>query len=222
MIDLLFVEDEPKLAQVVVANLESQDFSIRHFTSGSQAWNSFLHSKPDVIVLDVMMPDMDGFTLASRIRSCDSTTPMIFLTARTSTQDVVKGFHLGGNDYMRKPFDIEELIARILSLVKVNPRDNLSPNLNIGKYVLNPNRHLLYFDSEVIQLSFRQSELLKMLYENRNTVLNRQDILYGWNGDYLSTGRSLDVFVSRLRKYLSNDPNIRIINVRGKGYKLII
>lgn len=222
MIDLLFVEDELKLAQVVVANLEFQGFRIRHFANGSQAWSSFLHVKPDVVILDVMMPEMDGFTLASKIRSHDGATPMIFLTARTSTQDVVKGFKLGGNDYMRKPFDIEELVARILSLVKSSPKDNLSPNLNIGNYVLNPNRHLLHFGSEMIQLSFRQSELLKMLYENRNTILNRQDILNGWSGDYVSSGRSLDVFVSRLRKFLEKDPHIKIINIRGKGYKLLI
>ncbi|WP_257666970.1 response regulator transcription factor [Parapedobacter tibetensis] len=223
MIDVLFVEDEAKLATIVTKSLETHPFRIRHCANGTAAWNSFLLSKPDIIILDVMMPEMDGFTLASKIRECDSTVPMIFLTARTATKDILKGFQLGGNDYLKKPFNIDELIARMESLLRMSNKYNPNEQLAIGKYILDNVKHTLSIDSKTIQLSYREGELLKRLYEHRNNVIPRQEILFEfWNNDRFFTGRSLDVFISRLRKYLKDDPGIKIMNVRGVGYKMII
>ncbi|MGK6350223.1 response regulator transcription factor [Parapedobacter sp. DT-150] len=223
MIDVLFVEDEFKLAKIVTESLQTQHFRVRYCANGTLAWNSFLLSKPDIVVLDVMMPEMNGFTLATKIREHDSTIPMIFLTARTDIVDVLKGFRSGGNDYLKKPFNIDELIARMESLLKLSKKYNPSEQLAIGSYLLDHVTHTLHIDDKHIQLSYRESELLKRLYERRNNVIHRQEILFEfWNNDRFFTGRSLDVFISRLRKYLKEDPNIKIINVRGVGYKMII
>lgn len=222
MIDILFVEDEEKMAKIVRDVLISRGFNVRFCQDGQQAWESFFLNKPDIVVTDVMMPRMDGFTLASKIREVDSAIPLIFLTARTSEEDVLKGFDMGGNDYLRKPFNIDELIARINSLNRLRNKYNPTERIVIGKYELNPIKHTLRSGDECIELSFRESELLKRLYERRNTVIGRKEILFEfWNGNQ-SSGRSMDVFVSRLRKHIKSDPNVRIINVRNVGYKLFI
>lgn len=223
MTDVLFVEDETKLALIVTESLETQHFRVRHCTNGVEGWNSFLLSKPDIVILDIMMPEMDGFTLASKIRQYDTNVPMIFLTARDATEDVLKGFKLGGNDYLKKPFNIDELIARMESLLKLAKKYHPNEQVSIGKYTLNPIKHSLEHNGMHIQLSFRESELLKRLYEHRNQVVSRQEILFEfWSNDRFFTGRSLDVFISRLRKYLRQDPTIKIINVRGVGYKMLV
>jgi len=223
MIDVLFVEDEAKLAKIVIDSLQTQHFRVRYCTSGTQAWNSFLLSKPDIAILDVTIPEMDGFTLAAKIRAYDSSLPVIFLTARTATDDVLKGFRSGGNDYLKKPFDIDELVARMESLLKLSHRYNTGERLAIGNYLLDTVKHTLHIGNACIQLSYRESELLKRLYERRNHVIHRQEILFEfWNNDRFFTGRSLDVFISRLRKYLKEDPDIKIINVRGVGYKMMV
>ncbi len=223
MIDVLFVEDEAKLALIVSESLETKHFRVRHCTSGSEGWNSFIHSRPDIVILDVMMPQMDGFTLASKIRQQDSDVPVIFLTARGTTEDVLHGFKLGGNDYLKKPFDIDELIARMEALLKLAKKYHPEEELSIGKYTLNPIKHILHLDGAHIQLSFRESELLKRLYERRNQVVYRREIVSEfWNNERFVTGRSLDVFISRLRKYLKEDPSIQIVNIRGLGYKLMV
>ncbi|GGH18449.1 response regulator transcription factor [Sphingobacterium alkalisoli] len=222
MIDILFVEDEEKMAQIVSDVLRAKDFNVRYCKDGQQAWEAFFLAKPDIVVTDVMMPRMDGFTLASKIREVDSAIPLIFLTARTAEEDVLKGFDMGGNDYLRKPFSIDELIARINSLNRMRNKYNPNERIIIGKYELNPIKHMLRCGDECITLSFRESELLKRLYERRNTVIHRKEILFEfWHGNQFS-GRSLDVFVSRLRKHLKDDPNINIINVRNVGYKMVI
>lgn len=166
---------------------------------------------------------MDGFTLATHIRALDSQVPIIFLTARVQTEDVVKGFHLGANDYVKKPFRIEELVVRIESLVKSSPKMQLSQNLMIGDYVLDSLRQTLSYKGESIKLSYRESELLRSLYENRNQVIPREDIMKTyWSYDKYFSGRSLDVFISRIRKYLNQDPRIKISNIRGIGYMLSV
>lgn len=223
MIDVLFVEDEAKLAKIVIESLQMQHFRVRHCATGTQAWNSFLLSKPDIAILDVTIPEMDGFTLASKIREHDSNLPLIFLTARTTTDDVLKGFRSGGNDYLKKPFNIDELVARMESLLKLSNRYNTGERLAIGNYLLDTVKHTLHIGNAHVQLSYRESELLKRLYEHRNSVIHRQEILFEfWNNDRFFTGRSLDVFISRLRKYLKADPDIKIINVRGVGYKMMV
>jgi DNA-binding response OmpR family regulator len=149
-------------------------------------------------------------------------TPILFLSAMTQTDDVVKGFHLGANDYVRKPFKIEELIVRIEALTKKGRRQGLQ-TFQIGKYLLNTNRNTLTLDGTTEKLSFRESELLRRLFENKDEVVPREEIIRTyWNDDTYFTGRSLDVFISRIRKHLAQDERIKIINVRGIGYMLQI
>lgn len=223
MIDILYVEDEASLALIVADSLEMNGFLVRHCQDGQMAMRLFEKQKPDILLIDVMMPVMDGFTLASRIRACDSQVPIIFLTARVQTEDVVKGFHLGANDYVKKPFRIEELVVRIESLVKNSPKMQLNQNLMIGDYVLDSLRQTLSYKGDSIKLSYRESELLRSLYENRNQVIPREDIMKTyWSYDKYFSGRSLDVFISRIRKYLNQDPRIKITNIRGIGYMLSV
>ncbi|GHE47847.1 response regulator transcription factor [Sphingobacterium griseoflavum] len=223
MIDVLLVDDEEKLGRIVTDRLRAKAFRVRQCLDGLQAWKSFQLSKPDVVIVDVMMPRMDGFALTTKIREHDKAVPILFLTARASVEDVLKGFDIGGNDYLKKPFHIEELIARVVSLAKMSNKYNPNDRIIIGEYVLNAAKQLLLFGDQEIALSFRESELLRRLVERKNTVIPRREILLEfWDGDPLSAGRSLDVFVSRLRKYLREDPNISIVNIRHVGYQMRI
>jgi len=217
------VEDEPSLALIVSDSLEANDFDVRHVQNGKEALTEFQKQKPDLMLVDVMMPLMDGFTLAEQIRKLDSQVPIIFLTARTHTEDVVKGFHLGANDYVKKPFSIEELIVRIESLLKNSPKLLIGSRLMIGDYILDGLKQYLDYHGEGIKLSFRESELLRKLYEHKDTVVPREEIIKAyWSDDTYFTGRSLDVFISRIRKYLIKDARIKITNVRGVGYMLTV
>lgn len=219
MINILYVEDEASLALIIADSLEANNYRVTHQTNGQQALESFQTQKPDLVLIDVMMPVMDGFTLARKIRALDSQVPLIFLTARTQTEDVVKGFHLGANDYLKKPFSIEELIVRIESLLKNNPKRLSSQRLLIGDYVLDGQKFTLSYQNESVKLSFRESELLRKLYTQKEQVVPREEIIKAyWSDDHYFTGRSLDVFISRLRKYLNKDARLKIINIRGIGY----
>ncbi|MBP3943388.1 response regulator transcription factor [Sphingobacteriaceae bacterium WQ 2009] len=219
MINILYVEDEASLALIIADSLEANNYRVTHQTNGQQALESFQTQKPDLVLIDVMMPVMDGFTLARKIRALDSQVPLIFLTARTQTEDVVKGFHLGANDYLKKPFSIEELIVRIESLLKNNPKRLSSQRLLIGDYVLDGQKFTLSYHDESVKLSFRESELLRKLYTQKEQVVPREEIIKAyWSDDHYFTGRSLDVFISRLRKYLNKDARLKIINIRGIGY----
>lgn len=222
MTKVLYVEDEESLALIVADSLENHGFEVFHRVNGLEALALFRKSKPDVVVLDVMMPLMDGFTLAEELRKLDAQVPILFLSALTQTEDVVKGFHLGANDYIRKPFKIEELIVRIEALVKRTRR--VGPQVyTIGNYVLDTNKSTLTIAGSIERLSFRETELIRRLFENKDIVVPREDIIKTyWNDDTYFTGRSLDVFISRIRKYLSKDDRIKITNVRGIGYMMSI
>ena len=223
MINILYVEDEESLAMIVTDSLESHGFSVRHVLNGQQAVLFHNKYKPDIIVLDVMMPLMDGFTVAKEIRKSDLHTPIIFLTAMTQTEDVVKGFKLGANDYIRKPFKIEELIVRIEAAVKKNGQGMSDTKFAIGNYTLDTLKNTLSIGEHVEKLSYREAELLKRLIESKDKVLPRDEIIKTyWNNDTYFTGRSLDVFISRLRKYLSLDDRIKVTNIRGLGYMLTL
>lgn len=223
MIDILYVEDEESLGMIVSESLEANGFEVRLCGNGEDALVAFKNQKPDVLIVDVMMPVMDGFTLAEKVREMDTQVPIIFLTAKVQTEDVVKGFHTGGNDYVRKPFKIEELVVRVEALVKNNPKMIFGQRLIIGDYTLDSLKHQLTYGEEVLKLSFRESELLRKLYENKDKVIPREDIVKAyWSHDNYFTGRSLDVFISRIRKYLNKDERVKIINVRGIGYMLTI
>ncbi|WP_333865284.1 response regulator transcription factor [Sphingobacterium sp.] len=223
MIEILYVEDEPSLGMIVADSLEANGFHVTHCSNGHEALEAFTEARPDILVVDVMMPVMDGFTLATKIRESDTQVPIIFLTAKVQTEDVVRGFRLGGDDYVKKPFKIEELVVRIESLLKNSPKMLFGQKLMIGDYILDSLKHQLTYQGEVLKLSFRESELLRKLYEQKDKVIPREDIMRAyWSHDKYFTGRSLDVFISRIRKYLSQDDRIKIINVRGVGYMLTV
>jgi DNA-binding response OmpR family regulator len=225
MANVLLVEDEVFLGQIVKDSLEVRGFQVQHATDGMQGLTFFSQQQPDVVVLDVMMPQLDGFTLAQKIREQNAHIPIIFLTARSQTVDVVKGFELGGNDYLKKPFSMDELIVRIKALLNRKPE---APKPETGKFTIGhytfdyPKQKLAYKGKEYA-LSYKEAELLKRLYQNRNQVLERTAVLLDlWGDDSFFNGRSLDVFITRLRGHLKQDPHVQIVNIRGIGYKLIV
>ena len=210
---------------IVKDSLEVRGFTVQYAVDGEEGLKLFQEQMPDIIVADIMMPKLDGFTLAERIRSQNTLIPIIFLTARSQTADVVKGFELGGNDYLKKPFSMDELIVRIKALLNRNQLVKPTPpdRLSIGRYEFDYPKQKLLIDGQETALSHREAELLKRLYEQKNQVLERSAVLLDlWGDDSFFNGRSLDVFITHLRRYLRNDPQVQIINVRGVGYKLIV
>ena len=225
---ILFVEDEENLAEIVRESLESRGFTVHHHPTAAGALSAYYSHRPDIILLDVMLPDGDGFSVARQIRSSDMDTPVIFLTSKSLPQDVVTGFENGGNDYLKKPFSMEELVIRIRALTSKNrllfkAPDADQEHASIGnKYSFHYQTGILNQGSLAVTLTAREAELLKLLLLNRNQVLERKIILlHIWNNDDFFAGRSLDVFVSRLRRYLKEDAGVKIINIRGIGYKLV-
>ena len=235
-IKILLVEDEETLAMIIKDTLEGQNFIIQTASNGEEGLRLFFDLRPDVLVADVMMPRMDGFEMVRRIRQTDKHTPVLFLTARSAINDVVEGFELGANDYLKKPFGMQELIVRIKALVgKVFSFTETIPEektgFEIGNYRFNSvTQKLNYIGTAVsphinteMELSFRESEILKRLCENQNHVVNTQNVLLDlWGDDSFFNSRSLHVFITKLRHKLSQDNSIRIVNVRGIGYKLIV
>ncbi|WP_339882592.1 response regulator transcription factor [Polaribacter vadi] len=221
-IKVLLAEDEASLGMIVKESLESRDFTVFHAENGEEAFEMYQTEKPDILVLDVMMPKKDGFTLAKEIRVENKGIPIIFLTAKSQTSDVLEGFNHGGNDYLKKPFSMEELIVRIKALLnRIQLKTNVE-NIKIGEYVFNLTKQTLEFSSETEKLTHREAQLLFYLFEKKNAVLDRTFILNKlWGNDDFFNARSMDVFISKLRKKLKKDANIQILNVRGFGYKLI-
>src|ERR1044072_4301298 len=176
---ILYVEDELFLGKIVKESLESRQFEVVMESDGTHVLNTFKRINPDVCVLDVMLPNKDGFTIAGEIREVNANVPIIFLTAKTQTDDLVKGFSMGGNDYIRKPFSMEELIARIKNVLRKTENVSLPSNepIRLGKFRFYTNRQLLSNGVEEKKLSYRESELLRILYENRNSIINRKNIL---------------------------------------------
>ncbi len=222
-IHILLAEDEPALGQIIKESLETRDFKVSLCTNGQEAWDGYQTLNPDILVLDVMMPKKDGFTLAKEIRTQDSSIPILFLTAKSQTQDVVEGFNIGGNDYLKKPFSMEELIVRIKNLLDRAQLIKQETAIPIGRFSFNATRQELSLEeNEPQKLTHRESQLLFYLCANRNAVLDRSFILKKlWGNDDFFNARSMDVFISNLRKKLKADKNVQIINVRGFGYKLI-
>lgn len=220
---ILLAEDEPALGQIIKESLETRDFNVILCDNGEKAFEKFQSETPEILVLDVMMPKKDGFTLAKDIRAIDDTIPIIFLTAKSQTQDVVEGFTIGGNDYLKKPFSMEELIVRINNLLNRTQVQKTSEVLQIGDYTFDFPKQTLQFNAEEkLQLTHREAHLLFHLIKNKNQVLDRSIILNKlWGNDDFFSARSMDVFITKLRKKLSKDDTIQIINVRGFGYKLI-
>ena len=223
-IHVLLVEDEKTLSMIIKDTLEEQGFLISIAFNGEEGLRTFHTQKPDVVVADVMMPRMDGFEMVRRIRQTDRTTPVLFLTARSGINDVVEGFELGANDYLKKPFSMQELIIRIKALLHKAFVNKEQTNLfEIGNYLFNAVSQQLSYAGTSQELSHRESEILRRLCEHRNEVVNTQSILLElWGEDSFFNSRSLHVFITKLRHKLSKDERIRIVNVRGIGYKLIV
>lgn len=220
---ILLAEDEPALGQIIKESLETRNFKVLLCENGEKAKKVYQEQQPELLVLDVMMPKKDGFTLAKEIRSEDDTIPIIFLTAKSQTKDVVEGFSLGGNDYLKKPFSMEELIVRINNLLNRSHLQNNSEIIKFGSFIFDfPKQTLQYKDDDTTQLTHREAHLLFHLIKNKNQVLDRSLILNKlWGNDDFFNARSMDVFITKLRKKLSLDTTIQILNVRGYGYKLI-
>lgn len=221
-ISILLAEDEISLGQIIKESLETQNMTVDFHSNGETALLAYRKKKPDILILDIMMPVKDGFILAKDIRNIDSVTPIIFLTAKSQTKDVVAGFNVGCNDYIRKPFSIEELLVRIYALLgRSVKKSNINEAMPIGIYLFNWNKQTLAMGGKVFSLTHKESSLLQMLIEHKNEVVNRTEILQKlWGNDDFFAGRSLDVFITKLRNKLKLDESISIINVRGIGYKM--
>lgn len=225
---VLFVEDELALAEIVGESLKSKGFGVSHATSIAEAQELYAQLPPQIIVLDVMLPDGSGFDFAARIRAQDQATPIIFLTSKSQVDDVVQGFEKGGNDYLKKPFSMAELIVRMKVLLSHNRllgatvQQQAARTYPVGRFVLHYPIGMLENSGIKLQLTAREADLLYLLLSHKNGFISRQELLATcWgNTDYFS-GRSLDVFISKLRRYLKADPSVVIVNVRGKGYKMV-
>jgi len=222
---VFYAEDELFLGKIVKESLESRGFEVVMEADGEKATGVFKRIQPDICVLDVMLPNKDGFAIADEIRELNEDVPIIFLTAKTQTEDVVKGFSLGGNDYIRKPFSMEELIIRIHNALRNKaeaPQKIKSDSVTIGNFTFHLNRQLLNNGKEERKLSYRESELLKLLYENREKIIDRREILnLLWGNDNFFNSRNLDVYITKLRGYLKGDASLEIITIKGIGYRFV-
>ncbi len=227
-IKVYYIEDEQFLGKIVFETLEKQGFDIRWEIDGAKVLNGFKVFTPDIIVLDIMLPNIDGYTLCRQIRSMYPKIPIIFLTAKVETKDLVKGFEAGGTDYMRKPFSIEELIVRInnqLTLMSGIKQASIpqSEDIKLSLYMFKPERYELHSPSGKINLSQRELEIIHILVAHRNQVSNRKDILMSvWGDDSFFNSRNLDVYIRKLRGYFSEDPKIQIQTLKGKGYLFLV
>ncbi|MBL0144753.1 MAG: response regulator transcription factor [Chitinophagaceae bacterium] len=222
IINILLAEDEISLGQIIKESLETQNMNVDFHINGETALLAYRKKKPDILILDIMMPVKDGLILAKDIRNNDSVTPIIFLTSKSQTKDVVAGFNVGCNDYIRKPFSIEELIVRIYALLGRSVKEVIITEvIQVGSYQFNANKQILATVDKSFSLTHKESSLLQMLVEHKNEVVNRAEILQKlWGNDDFFAGRSLDVFITKLRNKLKQDAGISIINVRGIGYKM--
>ena len=221
---LLYVEDDESLSFVTRDNLELQGYQITHCTKGSEALEAFAKQTFDLCILDVMLPEVDGFTVAQAIREKDTQVPILFLTAKSLKEDKIKGLKLGGDDYITKPFSIEELILKIeifLRRSKINTTAPTSKFVQIGKYAFDyQNLTLSLNGKDIRRLTQKEADLLRFLATHKNQVIKRAAILETlWGEDDYFLGRSLDVFISRLRKYLNQDKQLRIENIHGVGFQ---
>ena len=226
MARILYAEDEVFLGQIVKESLESRGFEVHMIADGAEVAEAANRLQPDLCVLDVMMPNRDGFENAKLIRQQHPQLPILFLTAKTQTDDVLQGFKQGGNDYIKKPFSMEELIVRITNLLQLSGQavqTGEQENIAIGNFTYNLPRQLLKLGDEEKKLSHRESELLLYLYNNRNTIVDRRELLQAlWGNDNFFNSRNLDVYVTRLRGMLKPDEKIEILTIKGIGYRFVV
>ncbi|OIV43791.1 response regulator transcription factor [Flavobacterium johnsoniae] len=222
---ILYTEDDETLAFLTKDNLEQHHYEVIHCTDGKSGLETFKNEDFDICIFDIMMPKMDGFELAEEVRKLDTDVPIIFLSAKTLKEDRIKGLRLGADDYLVKPFSIEELILKIEIFLKRSQKNNKVEKsvYEIGRYQFDTKNFILFNEEEKVGLTQREAELLKLFLDNRNLVLKREQILTAlWGTDDYFMGRSLDVFISRLRKILSNEKGISIENLHGIGFRFSV
>jgi DNA-binding response OmpR family regulator len=219
---ILLVEDDPSLGYVIEDNLVVKGYDVTRCADGEEGERAFLRDAFHLCILDVMLPKKDGFSLARSIRERSREIPIIFLTAKTMLEDKLNGFKTGADDYITKPFSLEELCYRIEVFLRRTQDVNLVDKIiNVGKFRFDPFSFTLSFEGHEKTLTQKEAEVLKLLYRNRDRVLKREEILTQvWGGDDYFMGRSMDVFISKLRKYLKLDPDIQIVNYHGVGFRL--
>ncbi len=224
---ILLLEDDANLGFILQEHLEMEQYFVTLCTNGEEGSKVFRSRRYDLCLVDVMMPKKDGFAFARDVRKTDQQTPLIFLTAKSLKEDRIEGFKIGCDDYVTKPFSMEELMLRIRAVLKraksaVDPKPVAGP-IQIGKYVFHHERQILQFREDQKKLTSREADLLGLLCAHMNGVLERDEALRTlWGSDSFFNGRSMDVFISRLRKYLQKDKNVEILNVHGKGFKLVV
>jgi DNA-binding response OmpR family regulator len=228
-IKVLLLEDEAALAEIVSESLQLKGFDVQVAPTVARAKSMYHSLKPDILLVDVMLPDGDGFDFATDIRKKDIKTPIIFLTSRSRVEDVVQGFETGGNDYLKKPFSMAELIVRMKALLNNNRislpiKESVTTayEIKIGKFLFAYPSGVLSFSPSKRILSSREADILHLLIQHKNNIIGRKELLLQlWENDDYFSGRSLDVFISKLRNYLKPDSTVTIINIRGKGYRLV-
>ena len=223
-IKVLLVEDDSNLGSITSDYLKAKGFNCTWEINGELGYREFVKNQYDIVILDVMMPIKDGFSTAKDIRGIDKKVPIIFLTAKSMKEDTLKGFEIGADDYITKPFNMEELTARISAILKRVSSDKEShfDDIKIGKLTFNPKMQILSKDDFSVSLTTKESDLLILLYKNKNDILERDHALKAiWGDDNYFNGRSMDVYIAKLRKYLKHDEQIQIINVHGRGFKLL-
>jgi DNA-binding response OmpR family regulator len=222
---IYYIEDEPSLGKIISDTLSNQGYDVKWETDGARVISGFENYMPDICVLDIMLPNIDGLSLCNTIRGMFPCLPVIFLTAKTDTASLVSGFEAGGTDYIKKPFSIEELIARIenqlkLGKTRTEPESGIS---KIGLYSLDPLRYELHSPDGILRLSNRDMQVLRMLYANKNRVTARKDLLLTiWGDDSYFNSRNLDVYIRKLRNHFSLDRSVEIITLKGNGYLFLV
>ena len=222
---ILLAEDDENLGSLLQEYLQAKNYEADWLNNGEKAFRAFEKNHYDICVLDVMMPVKDGFTLASEIRMLDKNIPIVFLTAKSMKDDVLEGFSIGADDYITKPFSMEELIFRIEAIMRrikggSDPKDNI---YDIGQFKFDTQKQTLINGDFKQKLTTKETDLLKLLSSNMNRILERNFALKAiWIDDNYFNARSMDVYITKLRKYLREDPKVQIINVHGKGYKLVV
>jgi two-component system OmpR family response regulator len=224
-IKVLIAEDDPFIGMITKECFETRGFEVRLCEDGNAAFKSYMEFKPNICIFDVMMPLKDGFTLAEEIRAIDKTIPILFLTAKSLKEDVIRGFKIGADDYVKKPFSVEELIARVEAILRrfgrTEENENLETVFQLGLLSFDSDFKILKSNTVEIKLTDKESDILAELCRNQNQITDRSALLMQvWGDDSFFNSRSLDVYITKLRKYLKNDENIELVTVRGKGFKL--
>lgn len=225
---VLYIEDEVYLAKIVKDTLELKGYEVLHKKDGTRIHDMVTTFNPDICILDVMLPNIDGFTLANHIRNINPRLPVIFLTAKTQTDDIIKGFASGGTDYLRKPFSMEELVVRLDNQLKLVNRDattaqSLPDQVTLGDYVFFPGKFELQTPLQTIKLSNREAQIISMLCAHANSALDRRQLLQEvWGDDSFFNSRNLDVYIKKIRSYFADGNGVEIVTLKGKGYHFVV